>query len=264
MLLQAMLVGIWAGIAGIDMYDGLTHVHRPIVTGAIIGLILGDLKTGLIVGGTLELVWAGMVPLAGAQPPNVVIGGVIGTAFAILTGVKPTVAVGIAVPFAVAVQGLITLLFTIFSPVAHTMDKKAEEADIRAIARISWLEPAILFVGYFAIAFLPIYFGADKAQAFVQWVPQWILSGLQFAGGIMPAVGFAMLLKIMWKVDYAPFFAIGFVMAAYGQLPILAVAIVGASIAAYDFFKTGNTSNPSQQTKVSPSTEEEEDYSNGI
>ncbi|GKQ43258.1 PTS acetylgalactosamine transporter subunit IIC [Companilactobacillus sp. RD055328] len=263
MLVQAILVGIWAGIAGIDMFNGLTHVHRPIVTGAVIGLILGDLQTGLIVGGTLELVWAGMVPLAGAQPPNVVIGGVIGSAFAILTGVKPTVAVGIAVPFAVAVQGLITLLFTVFSPVAHTMDKKAEEADTKALDRMAWLEPIILFIGYFIIAFLPVYFGADKAQAFVQWVPQWILNGLQFAGGIMPAVGFAMLLKIMWKIEYAPFFAGGFIMAAYGQLPILAVAIIGASVAAYDFFKTGTPSAP-ETAAAAPSDSEEEDYSNGI
>lgn len=265
MLVQAILVGIWAGIAGIDMFNGLTHIHRPIVTGAVIGLILGDLQTGLIVGGTLELVWAGMVPLAGAQPPNVVIGGVVGSAFAILTGVQPTVAVGIAVPFAVAVQGLITLLFTIFSPVAHTMDKKAEQGDVKALDRMAWIEPAILFVGYFIISFLPIYLGADKAQDFVQWVPQWILNGLQFAGGIMPAVGFAMLLKIMWKIEYAPFFAVGFVMAAYGQLPILAVAIVGIAVAAYDFFKTGNpTDSGSDSAPVASNSDKEEDFSNGI
>lgn len=266
MLVKALLIGIWAGIAGFDMYNGLTHIHRPIVTGAVVGLILGDLRTGLIVGGTLELVWAGMVPLAGAQPPNVVIGGVIGAAFAILTGVKPTVAVGIAVPFAVAVQGLITLLFTVFSPVSHTMDAKAADGDVKALDRMAWLEPLILFIGYFIIAFLPIYFGADKAQAFVQWVPQWILNGLQFAGGIMPAVGFAMLLKIMWKIEYAPFFAGGFIMAAYGNLPILAVAIIGAAVAAYDFFKTGNSDNTENKVSVSKvsNQDEEEDYSNGI
>ena len=84
MFIKALLIGIWAGIAGVDMFDGLTHIHRPIVTGPIVGLILGDVQTGLIVGATLELVWMGMVPLAGAQPPNVVIGGIIGTSIAIL------------------------------------------------------------------------------------------------------------------------------------------------------------------------------------
>lgn len=79
MFTEALLIGLLAGLAGVDMFNGLTHFHRPVV-----GLILGDVHTGLLVGGTLELVWMGMVPLAGAQPPNVVIGGIIGTAFAIL------------------------------------------------------------------------------------------------------------------------------------------------------------------------------------
>ncbi len=56
----------------------------------VVGVILGDVKTGLITGATLELIWmGGAVPLAGAQPPNVVIGGIIGTAFAILANVDP-------------------------------------------------------------------------------------------------------------------------------------------------------------------------------
>ena len=41
MFIKALLIGIWAGIAGVDMFDGLTHIHRPIVTGPIVGLILG-------------------------------------------------------------------------------------------------------------------------------------------------------------------------------------------------------------------------------
>ncbi|MGG5828753.1 PTS sugar transporter subunit IIC, partial [Aeromonas salmonicida] len=49
-------------------------------------------------------VWMGLAPLAGAQPPNVIIGTIVGATFAITTGVKPDVAVGVAVPFAVAVQ----------------------------------------------------------------------------------------------------------------------------------------------------------------
>lgn len=50
MLLESLLIAIFAGIAGIDLFNGLFHIHRPIVTGAIVGLILGDLKMGLIAG----------------------------------------------------------------------------------------------------------------------------------------------------------------------------------------------------------------------
>jgi PTS system N-acetylgalactosamine-specific IIC component len=266
MLIQALLVSIWAGIAGIDLYNGLTHVHRPIVTGVVVGLILGDFKTGLLAGATLELVWAGMVPLAGAQPPNVVIGGIIGAAFAILTKQPPEVAVGIAVPFAVAVQGCITLLFTVYSPIMHKMDAYAAKADTRGIDMLNYLGPVILFVFYFIISFLPIYFGADKAGAIVNMLPAWLISGLGVAGGIMPAVGFAMLLKIMFKINYAPFFAIGFVLVAYLQLPILAVAVLGVSIAAYDYFinKGGEGEVKPVPAAAGAPVKEEEDYSNGI
>lgn len=236
MFIQALLIAIWAGIAGVDMFNGLTHLHRPLVTGAVVGLILGDLQTGLIAGATLELVWMGMVPLAGAQPPNVVVGGIIGTAFAILAKQDPNVAVGIAVPFAVAAQAMITILFTIMSPVMHKADKYADESNTNGIEKINYFALAGLFAFYAIIAFLPIYAGADKAQAIVEMLPPVFIEGLGIAGGMMPAIGFAMLLKIMLKKEYVGFMILGFVLVTYMQLPILAVALVGLSIALYDYY----------------------------
>ena len=254
MLMEAILIALWAGIIGIDLYVGLTHIHRPVVSGLVVGLILGDVTTGLIVGGTLELIWMGMVPLAGAQPPNVVIGGVIGTAFGILSGQDPNVAVGVAIPFAVAVQALITLFFTAFSPVMHKADEYALDANYRGIERINYLGVTILFVFNALIAFLPIYFGASQAATIVEAIPEWIIDGLGIAGGILPAIGFAMLLKIMLKKEYVMFMIVGFVLAAYLNMPILAIALIGLSIALYDFYKS----------KQDPPAPREEEITDGI
>ncbi|WP_027108988.1 PTS N-acetylgalactosamine transporter subunit IIC [Lacticigenium naphthae] len=263
MFVQALLIGLWAGLAGIDQFNGLTHIHRPIVTGPVIGLILGDFTLGLMAGATLELVWAGMVPLAGAQPPNVVIGGVIGTAFAIITGQDPAVAVGIAVPFAVAAQASITLIFTAFAPVMHKMDVHAKNANTKGIDHLTYIQPILLFGFFFIIAFLPIFFGAEQAAEIVSLLPEWLINGLSVAGGIMPAIGFAMLLNIMFKWVYAPFFAIGFVAVAYAGLPILAIAIVGVAIAAYDYFIQDNV-KPEPVTNTQTTIDDEEDFSDGI
>ncbi|MEC5423436.1 PTS N-acetylgalactosamine transporter subunit IIC [Virgibacillus sp. C22-A2] len=244
MLVEALLIALWAGIIGIDLFNGLTHIHRPVVTGLVVGIILGDVTTGLIVGGTLELIWMGMVPLAGAQPPNVVIGGVIGTAFGIIVGQDPNVAVGVAIPFAVAVQGLITLFFTIFAPIMHKADKFALDANYKGIERINYLGLVILFFFNAIIAFLPIYLGAESAATLVESVPEWIIHGLSIAGGIMPAIGFAMLLRIMMKVEYVMFFIVGFILAAYLQMPILAIALIGLAIALYDFYQNKNKQGP--------------------
>lgn len=250
MLINALLIGIWAGIAGIDLFDGLTHIHRPIVTGLVIGLILGDVRLGLITGATLELVWMGMVPLAGAQPPNVVIGGTMGVAFAILGKLEPAAAIGLAVPFAVAVQGAITLIFTIFSPIMSKADQFAVDANTKGIDRINYLGMAVLFVFYFTIAFLPIYLGGSAAQTIVAAIPAWLIAGLKIAGGMMPAIGFAMLLKIMLKKEYVAFLIIGFVLVTYGKLAILPVALVGTAFALYDLFASKDRKEESSKKEA--------------
>lgn len=257
--MESLLIAIFAGIAGIDLFDGLTHIHRPIVTGAVVGLILGDLRMGLIAGATLELVWMGAVPVGGAQPPNVVVGGIIGSAFAILTKQDPATAVGIAIPFAVAVQACITLLFTFFSPVMHKADKFAEEANTAGIERINYLGMALIFAFYFVVTFLPISMGAEAAQKVVALLPQWLIDGFGVAGGLMPAIGFAMLLNIMFKKNYIIFFVLGFVLATYLHLPVIGIAAIGFIIAIYDFLV-----NKKIDTMEPVARPEEEDYSDGI
>ena len=238
-LLQSIILGIIAFIAGLDLYNGLTHFHRPVVLGPIVGLVLGDLQTGTLVGGTLELVWMGLAPLAGAQPPNVIIGTVVGATFAITTKTDPTVAVGVAVPFAIAVQMGITFLFSIMSAVMSRCDKMAEEANLKGIDYVNYFGLLVLGTFYFFCAFLPVYFGAEHAGKIIEMLPKQVIDGLGVAGGIMPAIGFAVLMKIMMKNVYIPYFILGFVAAAWLQLPVLAIAAAATAMAIIDYMRKG-------------------------
>lgn len=65
-------------------------------------------------------------------------------------------------------------------------------------------------------------------------------------------------------MDICSIFAIGFVAAAYGKLPILAIAIIGISFAAYDYFISNKSDGESGNHKIKVLNDEEEDYSNGI
>ncbi|MGR6979879.1 PTS N-acetylgalactosamine transporter subunit IIC [Testudinibacter sp. P27/CKL/0425] len=238
-LLQSIILGIIAFIAGLDLYNGLTHFHRPVVLGPIVGLVLGDLQTGILVGGTLELVWMGLAPLAGAQPPNVIIGTVVGATFAITTKTDPTVAVGVAVPFAIAVQMGITFLFSIMSAVMSRCDQMAEDANLKGIDYVNYFGLLVLGTFYFFCAFLPVYFGAEHAGKIIEMLPKQVIDGLGVAGGIMPAIGFAVLMKIMMKNVYIPYFILGFVAAAWLQLPILAIAAAATAMAIIDYMRKG-------------------------
>ena len=239
-LTQTLLVTLWAFIIGIDQFNILLHIHRPLVTGLVVGWILGDVQTGLITGATLELVAMGMVPLAGAQPPNMVIGGVIGVSFAIISKLPPEAAVAIAIPFAIAAQGCVTLIFTAFSPLMHKADRWCMEGKTSAIAVLNYAGMATHGAFFALVTFLPIYFGASSAQAIVEAVPAWILGGLGVAGGMMPAIGFAMLLKIMLKKEYIAFMLAGFILVTYFKISILGLAVLGACIALYDFYANGS------------------------
>ncbi|STW27092.1 PTS system mannose-specific transporter subunit IIC [Klebsiella michiganensis] len=205
-LLQAFALGILAFIAGLDMFNGLTHMHRPVVLGPLVGLILGDLHTGILTGGTLELVWMGLAPLAALSRLTSLSETIVGTTFAITTGVKPDVAVGVAVPFAVAVQMGITFLFSVMSGVMSRCDRMAANADTAGIERVNYLALLALGIFYFLCAFLPIYFGAEHAKTAIDVLPERLIDGLGVAGGIMPAIGFAVLLKIMLEKTSIPLF----------------------------------------------------------
>lgn len=256
MLLQAILAGLWAGIAGVEQFNGTESLHRPIVSGLVIGLILGDVKTGLIAGGAMELAWLGLVPLAGAQPPNIVIGGIAGIVAVLLGGQSPELALGIAFPFALFAQIFINVLFTAYSPVMQISDKYAEEANLKGIDYVNWSGVAVLFAMNFLIIFSLVFFGADKVKPLIESLPQTLLAGIKVASGMLPAVGFAMLLNIMFKKEYIPFLIVGFVAVAYLKLDILAVTFVAIAIALYDYY-----------TKSAPKVSEpkvKEDYSDGI
>lgn len=234
--IQIILVALWTGLAGVDLFDGLFHIHRPLFSGMVIGLIFGDLPTGLITGATLELILLGAMPVGGAQPPNVVIGGVAGTVLAVTSGLDPQAAVGIAIPFAVFMQSLITLYFTLFVPVMHKVDSAIKEGNGEsAIVKANYFGIFMLFIMYAMVATL-LTIGGAKSSEFISMLPEWITHGLSVGGGMLTAVGLAILLKIMFSKRYAIYLALGFILVTFFEAPILPVVGIAVIIAFIEFY----------------------------
>ena len=57
---QFVLVVLVALIAGMASVLDERQFHRPIVTCTLMGLVLGDLQTGIVLGGSLELIALGL------------------------------------------------------------------------------------------------------------------------------------------------------------------------------------------------------------
>ncbi|RLR17885.1 hypothetical protein D8L93_05560 [Sodalis-like symbiont of Bactericera trigonica] len=130
----------------------------------------------------------------------------------------------------IAMQGCITLLFTLFSPLMHHCGRLVSRGDWRGIERINHLGLTVLFLFYLVVAYLPVYFGADAASAMVARALQWLLDGLAVAGGMMPAIGFSLLMKIMLKQHYVAYFILGFLGVTFLKLPIIAIALGALSL----------------------------------
>ena len=85
-MVTAILLGLVAMLANAEYLFGTSLLSRPIVTGVLTGLVLGDLKTGIILGATMELAFIGAFSVGAAIPPEIISGAILGTAFAISSG----------------------------------------------------------------------------------------------------------------------------------------------------------------------------------
>ena len=73
--------------------------------------------------------------------------------------------------------------------------------------------------------------GTTAIKQFLAVLPKFVSQGFVAAGKLLPAVGFAMLLSMLFKKKYFIWFFVGFALVGYLKLPNLAVAIFAAAIA---------------------------------
>lgn len=241
-IVQVVLIFIVTFIAAIDQFDFLESLYQPIVTGAVVGAILGNLETGLIVGGTYQLMTIGNMPIGGAQPPNAVIGGIMAAIFACSLNMDVNVAVATAIPFALLGQYGVTLFFTLRAPLMDGMRASAAKADPKGIVRLTIISEIILGLIFAVIVTLFFVGGLAVGQQIVDAIPEWLNNGLSAAGGMMKFVGFGILLKIMMSRDMWGFFFLGFGLAIIvASIPALAtpalliLALIAFGIAFWDF-----------------------------
>ena len=104
---DAFMVGlVLAAVWFVEKCLTTPMVFRPIVVGPLVGLVLGDVKMGILCGATLETVFMGAIQVGSAVPPDPMIGAGVGTALAILSGGGPIVAFTLGFPIAIFGQSI--------------------------------------------------------------------------------------------------------------------------------------------------------------
>lgn len=208
--------------------------ERPIVAGLIAGIIFGDIPTGVMIGCALEAIFMGAVNVGGAVSAEPVTATVVTVAFVVATGMNQGVAItAVGTPLGLVAGIIYLMLFNVFmSLFAPAVDWAARtgngsEKRLLMVRWIGW------FVKYFLLAipsFLAVYIGAEPVAALASQIPENVIAGFTTCGNLLPAVGMALLLKMLWDKKLAVYYLLGFVLVIYLNLPMVAVAALGAVI----------------------------------
>ncbi|MDF7638085.1 PTS sugar transporter subunit IIC [Lactobacillus sp. ESL0791] len=271
--MSIVVTGLLAALAeflcfGGDWLLGQNMADQPIVVGPVVGLLLGDLQTGIILGTSLEAVFIGAVNVGGAVSLNPSMATTLAVTFAIVSGsASNSVVVALAIPLGL-LGGLLEVgadaLCSFFVPI---WNKAAEEGNDKKIVRVHYLAWLFKYLIFAVAVFVTIVIGVKPVSIFVKNLPPFVQNGLGLTGGLLPAVGFAMLLKMVWSNKLAIFYLFGFVMVEYMKLPLIALAIIGLTIALSiafldsDILKLGKKNKQvDSDTEVNSSKSEEEDF----
>ena len=162
----AILVGLAMAVLWfLEKLGGTPMVIRPIVVSPVIGALLGDLQTGVMVGATLELVFMGAIQIGAAVPPDVLVGAGLGTAFAIQSGQGADIALALALPIAILAQSLKVIVFIIRSWFMDLAMKLAEAGDIKKMHALNIGGLLLQCFMYFVVGFVALLFGSPAVGA---------------------------------------------------------------------------------------------------
>lgn len=262
---QILLLTLYAGYQILDELEINSSAGSAVFAGFITGLIMGDVKAGLLIGGSMQLTILGVGTFGGASRIDANSGTVLATAFSVAIGMKPEQAIAaIVVPVAsLMIQTDILARFanTYFS---HRIDKNIEDFNYSAINRNFLLGNIPWALSRQIPVFLALAFGGGLVTKVVNYLNtdlKWLGDGLSVAGAVLPAVGFAILLRYLPVKKHFPYLILGFTLTAilstiftniqslgtglqgvaksfsgtFNSLPMLAIALIGFGLAAISY-----------------------------
>ena len=237
---QIILIALFVYLGSIGSIVGNTigwyTLGRPLVASFVVGVILGDVQTAMIVGIPLQIMYMGNVTPGGAVAWDLSYATYIGVAGALVfgKGLDTTQVIGLAVVFA-GIGGLVgqimwNVSYALNLPLNRIANKYAEAGETKKM----YIPNLVLgqLIG-FACRFIPAVIvltsiTAASGQAdFASIIPGWITTALGIFGGMMASLGMGIILSFLLKKKYhLAIFLAGFVLITYFNLSTMAVAVV--------------------------------------
>lgn len=235
-IILVILVAFLAGMEGVlDQFQ----FHQPIVACTLIGLVTGHLSEGIRLGGALQLIALGWANVGAAVAPDAALASVASAIIMslALSGEGANVdnaintSITLAIPLSVAGLFLTMLARTIAIPMVHGMDKAAETGNFKAIEGLHLAAIAVQGLRIAIPAAMLCFISPAAVTDLLSRMPEWLAGGMAVGGGMVAAVGYAMVINMMSTKETWPFFALGFVFATINNLTLMALGAIGMVIA---------------------------------
>ena len=236
--MQIFLTALIAGLCKAEVRIlGMTMISRPLVVSTLIGLVYGDVQTGLIFGAQMELLSMGLVGIgAHSGMPEITLGSAICTAFICGSGTGSDVALTLSLPISTFAASLGYLTWV---PLNHLLSEKAKKAaakaDTKTMELCQWGGLFNYFFFPFVLVLVALIAGSPVFEWLIKVIPTWVTSGISAASGLLPALGFALLMQLTFSWKLSPYLFIGFVAVAFFNLSNVGVAIIGVILAVLAF-----------------------------
>lgn len=252
-LLQALLIGIFAylGRNQVPWLFGTTGgfycVGRPLVAGLVVGIILGDVTTGVLCGAAVQAMYIGQIVPGGAMPSDVNYASYIGIPLAMAAGGGAEAAIALAIPLGALGTAMHNFTMTLNSIWVHRGDKCAANGDVKGVMVSNLLGTLPHLIERVTIVTVACYFGAPAAEAILNALPEVVVRFLQVGGKMLPALGFALLLKqIVAEKWMIVLFILGWIVAQSTGMTTTALTLVSVAIALlFVMSKYGNSTTVS-------------------
>ena len=234
-VISIILVLIIAFLAGLDGILDQFQFHQPLVSCTLIGLVTGHLEAGLMLGGALQMIALGWANIGAAVAPDIALAATAASVIMIKGGDFTKTGVGVAqavaIPLAVAGLALTMIVRTISVAIVHGADSAAKNGNIRAVETAHFTALILQGLRIMLPIALLLALPTETVQAMLNAIPAWLKDGMTSGGGMVVAVGYAMVINMMATRETWPFFALGFVFAAVGDFTLIALGTIGVAIA---------------------------------
>ena len=242
-------------------FSHMSLTGRPIFIGFITGLLLGDMKTGIIVGAQLELAFLGIVSIGATAAADAETATVMTVAFAILNKlpIETAIPLGVTIGYAASLLSNFRLLIAeLFIPAS---DRALENDDEKKFNLICWIGSILAFIVFpSVICVTGVLAGGPVLESFVNNLPTFILDGIGAAGAMLPALGIAMILTLILNKRNAIYFFTGFVIYKYLDVDMIFMLVIGLLFALTDFFVSSEISKKKIVPVIDAEINEEEDF----